>query len=124
MKYKVLTAAVSAALMVAPMVAVAGVKIGGMAQGELGYWTDSSNGVVKSQGTNTLDNGRGRLWVEADQKLGYGLTGMAYYMVKVNTMGNAGFDTSPYAPGSDAGEKYVGLRGGFGSIEIGNIASP
>ena len=124
MKYKVLTAAVSAALMVVPMAAVAGVKIGGMAQGEIGYWKDSSNGVVKSQGTNMLDNGRGRLWIEADQKLGYGLTGMAYYMLKVNTMGQAGFDTSPFAPLSNAGEKYVGLKGGFGSIELGNIASP
>ena len=124
MKCKVLTAAVSAALVVVPMAAVAGVKIGGMAQGEIGYWQDLSNGVVKSQGTNMLDNGRGRLWIEADRKLGYGLTGMAYYMVKVNTMGQSGFDTSPFAPLSDAGEKYVGLRGAFGSIELGNIASP
>ncbi len=125
MKRKVLTAAVSAALVVLPVVAMAGVKIGGMAQGEIGYWKDSSNGVVQSQGTNMLDNGRGRLWVEASQKLGYGLTGMAYYMMKVNTMGQSGFDTSPYAPpGTDAGEKYVGLKGGFGSIELGNIASP
>ncbi len=128
MKSKVLTAAVSAALMVVPMAAVAGVKIGGMAQGEIGYWKDSSNGVVKSQGTNMLDNGRGRLWIEADQKLGYGLTGMAYYMLKINTVGGSsaatGIDQSPYAPGTDAGEKYVGLKGGFGSIELGNIASP
>jgi predicted porin len=128
MKSKVLTAAVSAALMVVPMAAVAGVKIGGMAQGEIGYWKDSSNGVVKSQGTNMLDNGRGRLWIEADQKLGYGLTGMAYYMLKINTVGGSsaatGIDRSPYAPGTDAGEKYVGLKGGFGSIELGNIASP
>ena len=124
MKCKVLTAAVSAALVVLPVAAMAGVKVGGMAQGEIGYWKNSSNGVVQSQGTNMLDNGRGRLWVEASQKLGYGLTGMAYYMMKVNTMGQGGFDTSPYAPGSDAGEKYVGLKGGFGSLEVGNVASP
>jgi len=125
MKHKVLAAAVSAALAVIPMVAMAGVKVGGMAQGELGYWKNSSNGVVQSQGTNMLDNGRGRLWVQADQKLGDGLTGMAYYMMKANTMGNGGFDTSPYAPTTtDAGEKYVGLKGGFGSLELGNIASP
>ncbi|MHB1513935.1 MAG: porin [Acidiferrobacter sp.] len=125
MKCKVLTAAVSAALVVLPVAAMAGVKVGGMAQGEIGYWKDSSNGVVQSQGTNMLDNGRGRLWVEASQKLGYGLTGMAYYMMKVNTMGQSGFDSSPYAPNAtDAGEKYVGLKGGFGSLEVGNIASP
>ncbi|AWP24350.1 hypothetical protein C4901_14315 [Acidiferrobacter sp. SPIII_3] len=128
MKCKVLTAAVSAALVVVPMAAVAGVKIGGMAQGEIGYWKDTSKGVVQSQGTNMLDNGRGRLWIEADQKLGYGLTGMAYYMLKINTVGGnsgaTGIDQSPYAPGTDAGEKYVGLKGAFGSIELGNIASP
>ncbi|WP_147267107.1 porin [Acidiferrobacter thiooxydans] len=124
MKCKALTAAVSAVLVVVPMAAVAGVKIGGMAQGEIGYWKDTSKGVVQSQGTNMLDNGRGRLWIEADQKLGYGLTGMAYYMLKVNTVGQQGFDTSPFAPLSDAGEKYVGLKGAFGSIELGNIASP
>ena len=124
MKCKALTAAVSAVLVVVPMAAVAGVKIGGMAQGEIGYWKDTSQGVVKSQGTNMLDNGRGRLWIEADQKLGYGLTGMAYYMLKVNTVGQGGFDTSPFAPLSNAGEKYVGLKGAFGSIELGNIASP
>ncbi len=129
MKCKALVAAMSAALVVIPGAAFAGVKIGGMAQGEIGYWKDSSQGVVKSQGTNMLDNGRGRLWVEADQKLGYGLTGMAYYMLKVNTMGGntgqSGFDQSPYAPTtSGAGEKYVGLKGGFGSLELGNIASP
>ncbi len=128
MKRKVLTAAVSAALVVLPVAAMAGVKIGGMAQGEIGYWKDSSNGVVQSQGTNMLDNGRGRLWVEANQKLGYGLTGMAFYMLKINTVGGnsagTGIDQSPYAPGTDAGEKYVGLKGGFGSIELGNIASP
>ena len=124
MKCKALTAAVSAVLVVVPMAAVAGVKIGGMAQGEIGYWKDTRQGVVQSQGTNMLDNGRGRLWIEADQKLGYGLTGMAYYMLKVNTVGQGGFDTSPFAPLSNAGEKYVGLKGAFGSIELGNIASP
>ncbi len=125
MKRKVLTAAVSAALVVLPVAAMAGVKVGGMAQGEIGYWKNSSNGVVQSQGTNMLDNGRGRLWVEASQKLGYGLTGMAYYMMKVDTLGQGGFDTSGFAPtNADAGEKYVGLKGGFGSLEVGNIASP
>jgi len=129
MKFRVLVVAVSAALVGVPMVALAGVTVGGMAQGEIGYWKDTSNGAVTSQGTNMLDNGRGRLWVQADQDLGYGLTGMAYYMMKVNTIGGnagqTGFDQSPYAPTtSDAGEKYVGLKGGFGSIELGNIASP
>lgn len=124
MKSKVLVAAVSAAIALVPAAAFAGVKVGGMAQGEIGYWKDTSNGVVASQGTNTTDNGAGRLWVSASQKLGYGLTGLAFDMFKVNTMGNGNFDSSPFGTGLNAGEQYVGLRGGFGTIEIGKVASP
>ncbi len=124
MKSKVLVAAVSAAFALVPVAAMAGVKVGGMAQGEIGYWKDTSNGAVASQGTNTTDNGAGRLWVSASQKLGYGLTGLAFDMFKVNTVGNGNFDSSPFGTGLNAGEQYVGLRGGFGTIEIGKVASP
>lgn len=126
MKSKILVAAVSAAIALVPAAAFAGVKIGGMAQGEIGYWKDTSNGAVAShgQGVNTTDNGAGRLWVSASQKLGYGLTGLAFDMFKVNTVGNGNFDASPFGTGLNAGEQYVGLRGGFGTIEIGKVASP
>ncbi len=124
MKSKMLVAAVSAAIALVPVAAMAGVTVGGMAQGEIGYWKDTSNGAVASQGTNTTDNGAGRLWVSASQKLGYGLTGLAFDMFKVNTVGNGNFNTSPFGTGANAGEYYVGLRGGFGTIEIGKVASP
>lgn len=124
MRRKMVRAAVSAALVAIPMAALAGVKIGGMAQGEIGYWKDSSQGVVRSQGTNMLDNGAGRLWVSASQKLGYGLKGLAFFMFKVNTVGNTTFDTSAFGAPFDSGEKYVGLAGRFGSIKVGNVASP
>ena len=123
MKSKILVAAVSAAIALVPAAAMAGVKLGGMAQGEIGYWKNTSAGV-STGGTNTLDNGAGRFWVSATQKLGYGLKGLAFYMFKVNTMGNGGFDTSTYGVAGDSGEKYVGLQGGFGTVEIGNVASP
>ncbi len=124
MKHKILAAAVSAALMVAPLTALASLKLGGMAQGEIGYWKDSSVGVTKSQGTNMLDNGAGRLWVSASQKLGYGLKGMAFFMFKVNTVGNSPFDTSAFGVPQSSGEKWVGIAGRFGRVEIGNVASP
>ena len=123
-RLRLLTASVGAVFMIAPMIALASLQYGGMAQGELGYWKDTSQGVTKSQGTNVLDNGAGRFWISASEKLGQDLKGLAFFMFKVNTVGNAGFDTSPYAPGSNGGEKWVGIAGPFGRIEIGNVMSP
>ncbi|MHB1566754.1 MAG: porin [Acidiferrobacter sp.] len=119
-----LLAVAGAALMAAPAAALASLQYGGMAQAELGYWKDTSNGITQSQGTNVLDNSAGRFWISASQNLGDGLKGMAFFMFKVNTVGNAGFDTAPYAPVDNGGEKWVGIGGNFGTVEIGNVASP
>ncbi|MHB1565628.1 MAG: porin [Acidiferrobacter sp.] len=124
MKTALLTAALGAALVAAPLTALATLNYGGMAQGELGYWKDTSNGITKSQGTNVLDNGAGRFWISASQNLGDGLKGMAFFMFKVNTVGNGTFDTSAFGTKLNSGEKWVGIGGNFGTVEIGNVASP
>lgn len=132
MKQKLLTAAIGAALAVGPTLAFAGVSVGGMAQVEVGRLKETGNlpGAAASagpvagasfNGTIVNDNNRGRFWIAADEDLGNGLTGLGLYTFKVDTTGVAGLDGPN---GSNTMEKWVGLKGDFGTFRAGSLRSP
>jgi predicted porin len=111
MNKKLLALAVGAALGTAPMMASAGVTVYGQAQVEI---ASVDAGAASSQ-TIVNDNARGRMGVKASEKLGNGMTAIAKFEWKVDTS----------AGGSDTGdrESFVGLKGGFGTVQLGALKS-
>jgi len=111
MNKKLLALAVGAAFGAVPMFASAGVTVYGHAQVEVGTVDDGTNDQ-----TVVEDNARGRLGVKASEKLGNGMTAIAKFEWKIDTT----------VGGADTGqrESFVGLKGGFGTVQAGNIKSP
>jgi len=110
MNKKLLALAVGAAISAAPMFASAGVKVYGHAQVEIG---SVDNGTTDQ--TVVTDNARGRLGVKASEKLGNGLTALAKFEWKL--------DTTSGGAATGQRESFVGLKGGFGTVELGNLKS-
>jgi predicted porin len=111
MNKKLLALAVGAALGTAPMMASAGVKVYGQAQVEI---ASEDAGTASSQ-TTVEDNARGRMGVKASEKLGNGMTAIAKFEWKIDTT-EGGRDTGQR-------ESFVGLKGGFGTLQLGNLKS-
>ncbi len=129
MNKKLLAVAVSAAL-VAPAAAMAGeVTVYGHAQVEVASYSEDSPGSGKD-GVAVEDNARGRVGVKASEDLGNGLKSFAQFEFKADTTDND-TDKSSAAPGGTDGNasltgrvSQVGLKGGFGSVMLGNLKSP
>jgi len=115
MNKKLLALAVGAAISAAPMFASAGVKVYGHAQVEVGT---VDNGTTST--TQNTDNARGRIGIKASEKLGNGMTAMAKYEFRTDTADNV--RTTDGGP-LTARESLVGLKGSFGTIELGNLKS-
>ncbi|MDH5632401.1 MAG: porin [Gammaproteobacteria bacterium] len=125
MNKKLLTMAVGTALAMGAMNANAETTAYGQLQMELASVTkdiDSDNvGVTTADGNNSDnqsgldadDNKRGRLGIKASEDLGNGMTGLAKFEWQV--------DTSNANLTDGTREALVGLKGGFGTIEIGQL---
>jgi len=123
MNKKLIALAVGATMGVAPMAASAAkVTVYGHAQVEVHNsditLTDTQNngGASISEDFNLLtDNARGRLGVKASEKLGNGMTAIAKFEWKIDTTQG----------GRDNGnrESFVGLKGNFGTVQLGNLKS-
>ncbi len=117
MNKKLVTLAVGAALGLSSVVAEAKVTVYGHAQVEVG------NREVKdtTPGNNldqqfVRDQARGRLGVKSAEKLGNGMTAIAKFEWLI--------DTTRGGQGLKQRESFVGLKGSFGTIELGNLKSP
>jgi len=110
MNKKLLALAIGTAFSAAPMFANADVTVYGHAQVEVGTVDDGA-----TDQTVVEDNARGRLGVKASEKLGNGLTAIAKFEWKIDTT----------VGGADTGqrESFVGLKGGFGTVQLGNLKS-
>lgn len=111
MNNKLLALAVGSALGLAPVVAPqAKVTVYGHAQVEI------SNQDVNGSDTNKVtDEARGRLGVKASEKLGNGMTAIAKFEWKI--------DTTQGGAATGQRESFVGVKGNFGTIELGNLKS-
>ena len=70
-------------------------------------------------GIDVLDNSMGRVGVKASEDLGNGMTGLAKFEFKADTAdNNAGTGIA-----LTARESMVGLKGGWGQFEMGNLKS-
>jgi len=136
MNKKLLTAAVGAALVAAPMIAAqADVKVYGQVQVEVAdidasdFQTGTAgvtltgfggaNAVFKGTGFDGMsveDRNRGRAGIFATEDLGGGLKGIAKVEWKLDT-------TAGGAPNGNR-EAFVGLQGGWGTFMAGNLRSP
>ena len=123
MNKKLIALAVGAAMGIAPMAASAAkVTVYGHAQVEV-HNSDITiqapgnlGGASISEDFNLLtDNARGRLGVKASEKLGNGMTAIAKFEWKIDTT----------VGGRDNGnrESFVGLKGNFGTVQLGNLKS-
>jgi predicted porin len=115
MNKKLLALAVGAAFGAAPMFASAGVTVYGHAQVEVGT---VDNGTTDQ--TVVEDNARGRIGIKADEKLGNGMTAIAKYEFRTDTADNV--RTADGGP-LTAREAFVGLKGNFGTVQLGNLKS-
>ena len=123
MNKKLIALAVGAAMGIAPMAASAAkVTVYGHAQVEI-HNSDITitapgnlGGGSISEDFNLLtDNARGRLGVKASEKLGNGMTAIAKFEWKIDTT-TGGRDTGNR-------ESFVGLKGNFGTVQLGNLKS-
>ncbi len=113
MNKKILALAVGSALGLAPLVAPqAKVTVYGHAQIEIAEFDTGS----ASDGIAVDDNARGRIGIKASEKLGNGMTAIAKFEWRVDT------DVGGNAAGGR--ESYVGLKGSFGTVELGNLRGP
>ncbi len=115
MNKKLLALAVGTAFSAAPMIASAGVTVYGHAQVEVATVDTGS-----SDQTRVDDNARGRIGIKASEKLGNGMTAIAKYEFRTDTAD--GVRTSDGGP-LTARETFVGLKGGFGTVQLGNVKS-
>ena len=144
MNKKLLSAAIGAALVAGPMLAAqAGVTVYGMAQVEVsgedlddslqpfagkgnrfdgfivnaGRWNFGTNDDPASDNAVTVeDNARGRIGVKGSEDLGGGLKAIFRFEWKV--------DTTKGGQVTGNRESYVGLQGGWGTFQAGNVRSP
>jgi len=115
MNKKLLAIAVGAAFGAAPMAASAAVTVYGHAQVEVGT---VDNGATDQ--TVVEDNARGRIGFKASEKLGNGMTAIAKYEFRTDTADNQRTtDNGPLT----ARESFVGLKGGFGTVQLGTVKS-
>jgi predicted porin len=115
MNKKLLAIAVGAAFSASPMMASAAVTVYGHAQVEVGT---VDNGTTDQ--TVMEDNARGRIGIKASEKLGNGMTAIAKYEFRTDTADNR--RTADGGP-LTAREAFVGLKGGFGTVQLGNLKS-
>ncbi len=127
MNKKLLTMAIGATLSSAiPMLAQAGVSVGGFAQVEIAREeVDNAAGANITSATTVADASRGRFWITADEDLGGGMKGLAHFEFRVDTTGSCGLELggascSTAASAANTREKYVGLKGGFGTVKLGS----
>jgi predicted porin len=128
---KSLVLAVGATLSTVSMWAAADVKVGGMAQVEIAREETKSAAGVTTKRTTVEDNTRGRFWITADENLGGGMKGLAYYEFSVDTTGVCAVEgTTPFgtcgaAPvNQNTREKYVGLQTNMGTVKLGSNRNP
>jgi len=135
MNKKLLATAIGAALVAGPMLAAqADVKIYGQAQVELGSvepdlvdataiavggLTQAEIDAAEDGAMVVEDNARGRFGVYATEDLGGGLTGLAKFEWRVDTADGERSGSSSLT----ARESWVGLKGGFGTFQAGNLRS-
>ncbi len=111
MNKKLLTLAIGVALGTVPMISSASqVKLYGHLQVEVG---SIDTGGLAGNENFTADNSRGRIGIEASEKLGNGLTALALFEWRVDTT----------TGDVDAGDRQgmVGLKGNFGTFEAGAL---
>lgn len=116
MNKKLVALAVGSALGLAPVVAPqAKVTVYGHAQVEIASEDTGATDIITVE-----DNARGRLGVKASEKLGNGMTAIAKFEWKLDTTQGG----APVTSGSGANrEAFVGLKGNFGTVELGNLKS-
>jgi predicted porin len=113
MNKKILALAVGSALAM-PMMAQAKVVVYGHAQVEIG---SIDNGTTDQ--TFSRDEARGRIGIKASEKLGNGMTAFAKFEFRTDTSdGDVGGQTL------GAREHAIGLKGSFGTVELGRLKSP
>lgn len=117
MNKKLLALAVGSALAM-PMAAQAKVVVYGHAQVEIG---NIDTGATDNNFSR--DQARGRIGVKASEKLGNGMTAFAKFEFRANT--TDGTTTSKAANAAlTAREHAVGLKGSFGTVELGRLKTP
>lgn len=129
---KLLAVAIGATLGVVPLWVQAGVSVGGMAQVEIGREeTKNAAGATIRKETTVEDNTRGRFWISADEDLGGGMKGLAYFEFGVDTTGSCGLETvtptgacATVAAFGNVREKWVGLKTDFGTVKLGSNRTP
>lgn len=121
MNKKLAALAVGTALGLAPVVAPqAKVTVYGHAQVEVAN-IDVSIGGLSGDATTVSDNARGRIGIKASEKLGNGMTAIAKFEFKVDTADGYADDANGDA--LDRRESLVGLKGNFGTVELGTLKS-
>jgi len=117
MKKTLLTIAVASGLTAAGAV-YAGPTVYGHAQVEVASWGGDGDG------TSVIDNARGRVGVKDVEDLGGGLKGLAKFEFKVDTAdGDSGTSGNGQGISLQKREMLVGLKGGFGQVELGRLKS-
>lgn len=106
-----------ATLLAAPLAAWARVTVTGSAQVELHNTKIAGNAAASTRGL--VDQGRGRIGVQASEALGGGLVGLAKFGFQTNTVTGT---VNGAALASRAA--YVGLKGSFGALLFGRNAGP
>jgi len=119
MKKSIITLAVLGAAVALPMSASADMKVYAHAQVEIASY-DIDGAAPGGDGISVEDNARGRIGFKASEDLGGGLKGLAKFEYRVDTA-----DGVRTADGGvfTARQAWVGLKGGFGQIELGRIKS-
>jgi len=80
------------------------------------------DGTIQCDGVDVLDNAQGRVGLKAAEDLGSsGLTGLAKFEFQADTSDNT---TSSPNISLTAREAMVGLKAGWGQLELGNLKSP
>jgi predicted porin len=125
MKTNLITIAVTAALMPAVAAAQDDVKVYGIGQVEVASF--DPQGDADSY-VDVVDNAQGRVGVVATEDLGSGLKGLAKFEFKLDTADGASStactnDTCSEKTGValTGRELLVGLKGGFGQVELGRL---
>jgi len=130
MKKNLIALAVSAAVM-SPVAMAEDVAVYGRAQVEIASFDyDNSTTDAANGGISVVDNAMGRVGVKASEDLGNGLSGLAKFEFKLDTAdGDSDTACKNDACTSTAGisltkrELLVGLKGGFGQVELGRLKS-
>ena len=116
MKKSLLTIAVASGLMAAGAVN-AEPTVYGHAQVEVASWGGDADG------TSVVDNARGRVGVKDVEDLGNGMKGLAKFEFKVDTADGDSGTAAGQGISLQKREMLVGLKGGFGQVELGRLKS-